>query len=269
MKIYVTGLGVVSGIGIGVSENIEALKQGRHGIGKVTLFPTALDVPVSEVKRSNEELKQMLSLPPQRAVSRTALLGMLAAEEALKDSGLDTHLKNHQSRDKEKSQHPSEPQQPLRIGLISATSVGGMDLSEHFYESFRQNHNQGRLREVIAHDCGASTELIAAHLGIKEFVTTISTACSSAANAIMLGARMIKFGQLDVAIVGGTDALCRFTLNGFNSLMILDKEHCRPFDRSRAGLNLGEGAGFLVLQSENHFNPVVQIKPFNELPTAN
>lgn len=233
MKIYVTGLGVVSGIGIGVSENIEALKQGRHGIGKVTLFPTALDVPVSEVKRSNEELKQMLSIPPQRTVSRTALLGMLAAEEALKDSGLDIHLKS-----------------PLRIGLISATSVGGMDLSEHFYESFRQNHNQGRLWEVIAHDCGASTELIAAHLGIKDFVTTISTACSSAANAIMLGARMIKFGQLDAAIVGGTDALCRFTLNGFNSLMILDKEHCRPFDRSRAGLNLGEGAGFLVLQSE-------------------
>lgn len=233
MKIYVTGLGVVSGIGIGVSENIEALKQGRHGIGKVTLFPTALDVPVSEVKRSNEELKQMLSIPPQRTVSRTALLGMLAAEEALKDSGLDIHLKSS-----------------LRIGLISATSVGGMDLSEHFYESFRQNHHQGRLREVIAHDCGASTELIAAHLGIKDFVTTISTACSSAANAIMLGARMIKFGQLDAAIVGGTDALCRFTLNGFNSLMILDKEHCRPFDHSRAGLNLGEGAGFLVLQSE-------------------
>ena len=65
MKIYVTGLGVVSGIGIGVSENIEALQQGKHGIGKVTLFPTALDVPVSEVKRSNEELKQLLSLPPQ------------------------------------------------------------------------------------------------------------------------------------------------------------------------------------------------------------
>lgn len=253
MKIYVTGLGVVSGIGIGVSENIEALKQGRHGIGKVTLFPTTLDVPVSEVKRSNEELKQMLSIPPQRTVSRTALLGMLAAEEALKDSGLDIQLKS-----------------PLRIGLISATSVGGMDLSEHFYESFRQNHHQGRLREVIAHDCGASTELIAAHLGIKDFVTTISTACSSAANAIMLGARMIKFGQLDAAIVGGTDALCRFTLNGFNSLMILDKEHCRPFDRSRAGLNLGEGAGFLVLQSEKSLqsgstDKTLQRTPYCEL----
>ena len=111
--LYVTGLGVVSGIGIGVSENIEALRQRKHGIGKVTLFPTALDVPVSEVKRSNEELKQLISLPPQRTVSRTALLGMIAAKEAMKDAGLTP---------------------PLRIGFISATSVGGMDLSEHFYD---------------------------------------------------------------------------------------------------------------------------------------
>ena len=240
MKIYVTGLGVVSGIGIGVSENIEALRQRKHGIGKVTLFPTALDVPVSEVKRSNEELKQLISLPPQHTVSRTALLGMIAAKEAMKDAGLTP---------------------PLRIGFISSTSVGGMDLSEHFYESFKKNPGQGRLREVISHDCGASTELIASYLGINDFITTISTACSSAANAIILGARMIKHGLLDAAIVGGTDALCRFTLNGFNSLMILDKTHCRPFDRSRTGLNLGEGAGYLVLQSESS----LQRTPYCEL----
>lgn len=248
MKIYVTGLGVVSGIGIGVSENMEALRQGKHGIGKVTLFPTALDVPVSEVKRSNEELKQLLSIPSQQTISRTALLGMVAAKEALEDARLNLLLSQ-------------SSQQPLRIGFISATSVGGMDLSEHFYESFKENPARGRLREVISHDCGASTELIASYLGVNDFITTISTACSSAANAIMLGARMIKHGQLDVVIVGGTDALCRFTLNGFNSLMILDKVHCRPFDWSRTGLNLGEGAGYLVLQSESS----LQKTPYCEL----
>lgn len=248
MKIYVTGLGVVSGIGIGVSENMEALRQGKHGIGKVTLFPTALDVPVSEVKHSNEELKQLLSIPSQQTISRTALLGMVAAKEALEDSRLNLLLSR-----------PS--QQSLRIGFISATSVGGMDLSEHFYESFKENPARGRLREVISHDCGASTEQIASYLGISDFITTISTACSSAANAIMLGARMIKHGQLDAVVVGGTDALCRFTLNGFNSLMILDKAHCRPFDRSRTGLNLGEGAGYLVLQPESS----LQKTPYCEL----
>ena len=263
MKIYVTGLGVVSGIGIGVSENIEALQQGKHGIGKVTLFPTALDVPVSEVKRSNEELKQLLSLPPQRTVSRTALLGMIAAKEAMEDAGLNLRISSNQPKNQLLNQPVTsqKDQQPLRIGFISATSVGGMDLSERFYESFKKNPKQGRLREVISHDCGASTELIASYLGINDFITTISTACSSAANAIMLGARLIKHGQLDAAIVGGTDALCRFTLNGFNSLMILDKIHCRPFDRSRTGLNLGEGAGYLVLQSESSLQRV----PYCEL----
>ena len=259
MKIYVTGLGVVSGIGIGVSENIEALRQGKHGIGKVTLFPTALDVPVSEVKHNNKELKQLLGISPQRTVSRTALLGMVAAKEALEDAGLNQRTSRYaqqpsqhiQQPPQQDSQQTQQDSQPLRIGFISATSVGGMDLSEHFYESFKENPKRGRLREVISHDCGASTELIASYLGINDFITTISTACSSAANAIMLGARMIKHGLLDAVVVGGTDALCRFTLNGFNSLMILDKAHCRPFDRSRTGLNLGEGAGYLVLQPES------------------
>lgn len=259
MKIYVTGLGIVSGIGIGVSENIEALRQGKHGIGKVTLFPTALDVPVSEVKHNNKELKQLLGISPQRTVSRTALLGMVAAKEALEDAGLNQRTSRYaqqpsqhiQQPPQQDSQQTQQDSQPLRIGFISATSVGGIDLSEHFYESFKENPKRGRLREVISHDCGASTELIASYLGINDFITTISTACSSAANAIMLGARMIKHGLLDAVVVGGTDALCRFTLNGFNSLMILDKAHCRPFDRSRTGLNLGEGAGYLVLQPES------------------
>lgn len=231
MQLFVTGLGVLTGIGRNVEENIAALSANRHGMGKITLFPTALDVPVSEVKQTNRELKEKLSLDTGKACPRTALLGMTAAKEALEDSQADIRR--------------------LRTGLISSTSTGGMDLSEQFYLPFRENNRKGRLRNIASHDCGDSTERIAAHLGITGLVTTVSTACSSAANAIMLGARLIRSGYLDVAIVGGTDALCRFTLNGFNSLLILDNAHCRPFDDTRAGLNLGEGAGYLVLQSGN------------------
>ena len=188
---------------------------------------------------------------------------MMAAKEAMDDAGLNLRISPNRPENQLLNQPltSQKDQRSLRIGFISATSVGGMDLSEHFYESFKKNPGQGRLREVISHDCGASTELIASYLGINDFITTISTACSSAANAIMLGARMIKHGLLDAAIVGGTDALCRFTLNGFNSLMILDKTHCRPFDRSRTGLNLGEGAGYLVLQPESS----LQRTPYCEL----
>lgn len=230
MKIYVTGIGTITGIGSNVAENIDSLKHRKHGMGKVSLFSTLIDVPVCEVKYTNEQLKSHLSLPLSKSYSRTTLLGMMAAKEALTDAQIDVET--------------------LRIGFISSTSVGGMDRSEVFYTDFRSDNSSGNLRDIVSHDCGDSTEQIANFLGISHFVTTISTACSSASNAIILGARMIKNGLLDAVVVGGTDALCKFTLNGFNSLMILDKEYCRPFDQSRAGLNLGEGAGYIVLQSE-------------------
>ena len=228
MRIAVTGLGAVSGIGFCVRENIESLRTGRHGMEKPRFFQTTLDVPVSEVKATNAELANRLNLNPERTYSRTALLGLMAAREAVADAGIDVSTK--------------------RVGFISSTSVGGMDLSEVFYNDFHTDHNRGRLRMVSQHDCGASTEMIARELGIGGFQTTISTACSSAGNAIMLGARMLQHNMLDAVVAGGTDALCKFTLNGFGSLMILDKDHCRPFDATRAGLNLGEGAGYIVMQ---------------------
>lgn len=106
------------------------------------------------------------------------------------------------------------------------------------------------MREVVNHECGSVTELVADALGISDYITTVSTACSSSANAIFYGARLIKNGLLDVVVAGGADSLTRFTLNGFNTLMILDEAFCRPFDENRRGLNLGEGAGYVVLVSE-------------------
>ena len=230
MKVCVTGIGCISGIGLNVEEHIRSFRSGQDGLGEISLFPTRHSEPVAEVKVSNRELTEQAGIEQVKILSRTALLGMAAAREALQDSG---------------------EQDGLRLGLISSTSTGGMDLTENFYPSFHENPRSGRLRYAASHDAGDSTERIAAHLGITGFRTTISTACSSAANAIMLGTRMIRAGLLDVVVAGGTDALCRFTLNGFGSLMILDKAPCRPFDETRAGLNLGEGAGYVVLQSEN------------------
>jgi len=125
-----------------------------------------------------------------------------------------------------------------------------MDKTENFFSAFTKNRHAGRLRDVINHECGSASEIVARNLGIKHFVTTISTACSSSANAIFFGARLIKNNILDVVIAGGADALTKFTLNGFNSLMILDNEPCKPFDENRKGLNLGEGAGYIVMLSE-------------------
>ncbi|ANH82900.1 beta-ACP synthase [Niabella ginsenosidivorans] len=228
--VYIAGTGVISSIGNNVAENLEALKSGTAGIQAMQRLQSIHKntLPVAEVKLSDEELAQLAQLPP--CISRTALLSAVAAREAIADAAID--LSN------------------WRTGFISANSVGGMDKTEDFFPDFLQDTGSGNLKMVVNHECGAVTEVVADALGIKDFVTTISTACSSSANSIFLGARMIRQGKLDVVVAGGTDALTRFTLNGFNTLMILDQEYCQPFDENRHGLNLGEGAAYLVLVSD-------------------
>jgi 3-oxoacyl-(acyl-carrier-protein) synthase len=229
--VFVTGMGVVSAIGFSVDENRRALMAGETGIGSMQHLLTALNhLPVGEVKASNQELENRLK-PKNNNLTRTALLGLMAAREAANQANYSVS-------------------QPLKTGIISATTVGGMDRTERFYPAFLQDSNAGHLRDVVYHDCGAATENISDELGIKDFLSTINTACSSSVNAIMLGVRMIRAGRLDRVLVGGSDALSQFTLNGFNSLMILDSQPCRPFDATRSGLNLGEGAGFLMIESE-------------------
>jgi 3-oxoacyl-(acyl-carrier-protein) synthase len=228
--VYIAGVGIVSAIGNNTSACLHALENYEAGIGPITSLNTTHKnlLPVAEVKLSNGELSALTGLPAQ--VSRTALLAMLAANEAWKDAEI-----------KEKN---------LRIGFVSANSVGGMDKSEIFFADFLNTPKNGKLSQVVNHECGAVTELVADKLGIKTFITTISTACSSSANSIFFAARLIKHNLLDVVVAGGADALTKFTLNGFNTLQILDKEPCTPFDENRKGLNLGEGAGYIVLVSE-------------------
>ena len=137
----------------------------------------------------------------------------------------------------------------LNFGLISSTSVGGMDRSEIYYKDIFEN-KESDINLLKTHDCGDVSETIAKKTSIEGFVTTISTACSSGVNAIMLGARMIEQGLLDRVIVGGVDALTDFTINGFKSLKIYDENWCRPMDDTRTGLNLGEAAGFLLLEND-------------------
>jgi 3-oxoacyl-[acyl-carrier-protein] synthase-1 len=229
--VFVAGVGVISGIGNNTAECLNALENNRAGIDKIKYLQTVHQdtFPVAEVKLSNDELAQLSGFGP--GISRTAMLSLIAAREAKKDAG----IQNFAS---------------LRTGLISANTVGGMDKTEDFFVQFMSNPAKGKLRNVVNHECGKVTELVADELGIKNYISTISTACSSSANAIMYGARLIKNNILDVVIAGGTDALTRFTLNGFNTLMILDNQYCQPFDANRRGLNLGEGAGYITLVSE-------------------
>lgn len=230
-KVAITGMGIISSIGKNIEENYTSLITGKTGISIIENFNTIHKdvIKVGEIKLTNTELAQQLGLPADNNFSRTSMLGTIAAQQAIENAGI-----------KNINEYPT--------GLISATSVGGMDMTErYFYEYFE---NEDCQKYILSHDGGESTHKIADYIGLKGFVTTVSTACSSAANAIMMGARLIQSGQLDRVIVGGTDALSKFTINGFKTLMILSDTYNTPFDNNRKGLNLGEAAAFLVLESE-------------------
>ena len=231
MKIAVTGMGIVSAIGNNVAENLTSLLSATTGIGHAQFLQSRLTDShlFGEVSLSNDALREELNINPETLISRTSLLAIKAVKEA---------LQNITSSD------------DLRTGLISGTTIGGMDRSEGFYREYFNDDKKDRITDLLTHDCGDTTQKVADYFGIHDFVNTISTACSSSANAIMMGANLLKTGKLDRVIVGGVDPLSYFTANGFNSLMILDAEWCKPFSANRKGLNLGEGAAFLVLETE-------------------
>lgn len=228
--VAVTGMGIISAIGHNVEDNYQSLICRHSGISLPCFFQTQhSSLPVGEVKISNADLEKMLSLPPKHTFTRAAQLGSIAVKEAIGQAGLSKEDLN-------------------TSGLISASSVGGIDMTEKYYHDFPDDIESRRF--IQAQHPGFTTSRIKEYFGINGYVTTISTACSSSANAILLGARLIKAGKLKRVIVGGTDCLTKFTLNGFNSLMILSAEECKPFDEDRLGLNLGEAAAYLVLEAE-------------------
>jgi 3-oxoacyl-[acyl-carrier-protein] synthase-1 len=228
-KAVITGMGVVSAMGLGKDAVLHSMLHGLTGVGRTRFLDSRLAEThlFGEVGHSSAQLAEMAGITDHAALPRTTLLAMVAATEALADAGL----------------------KGADMPLVSATSVGGMDRSEEYLRQRLADDHQ-RVADLLTHDCGMNTDLLARHLGLHLGRTTVSTACSGGANAIMIGARMIRHGLADRVLVGGADGLCRFTANGFNALMILDREWSRPFSADRAGLNLGEGAAFLVLESE-------------------
>ncbi len=229
MDIQVAGYGIISAIGNDAQSVLRSLKEGRTGIGPMRYLQSShKELPVGEVKLSNEEMLRMLGQDEKAVISRTVLMGAIAIRQALEYANLDLKGK--------------------RVAVINGTTVGGMDVTEHYL--LRMKEEDDLLPLLEKHDPGSSTREMADLAGLQDAeVCTVSTACSSAVNAIILGSEMLRTGEADIVIAGGTEPLSKFHLNGFNALMILDKEQCRPFDKTRAGLNLGEGAAFLVLQA--------------------
>jgi 3-oxoacyl-[acyl-carrier-protein] synthase-1 len=225
MSISITGLGIVSAIGMNLEENLNSLQNLKSGISSIDLINELQEnFLAGEIKLTNQELSLIaFEKDKQEVFPRSLLLSLIAAKQAWGENNISPKIKTV---------------------IIGATTVGGMDLAEKILEK------DVRIQSLAHNPSGIITDYLADYFHLDEFKTTVSTACSSAANAIILGSRMIKNGLADRVLVGGGDALTKFTVNGFNSLRIYDTGFCKPFDNNRQGLNLGEGAAYIVLEND-------------------
>jgi 3-oxoacyl-(acyl-carrier-protein) synthase len=231
-RIFVTGIGIISPLGDTLSLNHTALKNGVCGISNLELIRSnfAGTLPVGEIKTETETFKQKLKIN-KPGLTRNSLLSLHAFADAVNDSELTANEITS-----------------FDTALVGANTVSGMCLTDELYKD--ANSKSTGSEYLFSYDGGSVTLAIQEHYGMKGICNTINTACSSSANSIMYGARLIQNGLAKRVIVGGSDSLAKYTINGFNSLYILSDEICRPFDSERKGLNLGEGAAFLVLESE-------------------
>lgn len=231
VRVAVTGMGVVSAIGMDQSQTLTSLRAGRSGIGQSKFLQSkhADSFPLAEVPCSNEQLMDLLGLSTQEHFTRTDLLAFHALRQAIVQADWQA----------EQLQDPG-------TALLSATTVGGMCETEAIYA----DTTTGNTATPYIHHYrnGAHTASLAKAHGMVGYVDTMNTACSSSANAIMNGVRLLRTGRAKRAVVGGVESLAAYTVNGFNALQILSRQATRPFDQHRDGLTLGEGAAYLVLE---------------------
>jgi len=237
-RIGITGFGAISALGDQVPEQLDALRSGRSGIRYPDPDDPELPAgkPVGIVRHSNASLKASLA-PAGTLQTRSSLLALQAFREAVTHAGLS----------------------PEAIGdpgtaLIIGTTVGGMCLTDDLYLDASGNQRAGAV-DIKAYEYDFVAGAIRSTYGMRGRVATINTACSSSANAILLGARLLQAGLARRVIAGGVDALAKFAIYGFSSLRLVTDGPCRPFDAARSGLNLGEGAAFLVLEREEDAGP--------------
>jgi len=230
-RIWVTGAGLVTALGTSVASTWSRLVAGDRGFAPLQLFDTRdqRSAMVASVAADTPDFA-----PPggmTKKWSRTSLFAWRAAREAMAQAGL------------------VEGRDGRRVGLIVGGTTGGMYETEALLADLHANPNRTEsLVEMISQPLTATGDRLVETLGPFAKVRSLCSACSSGANPFAVGAMWLLANEVDAVVVGGADGICRLTLSGFNALNATDPEMCRPFDARRKGLNLGEGAGFAVIE---------------------
>jgi 3-oxoacyl-[acyl-carrier-protein] synthase II len=228
-RVVITGLGAVTSLGSNLAETWNRLLAGACGIRPVSLFD-ASPYRTQTAAEVQEIPDGFLTAAEKRRMSRADRMGLAAAREAFAAAGLDLSRED-----------------PARVGVILGGGTSGLLDSEAFYELHLAGR-RGRPSRILNHLPDAITDRIAQRFGLEGIKSTITTACSSSANALGYAFDAIRAGLADVILAGGSDVLARLTYGGFNSLRSVDPDPCRPFDRERRGLSIGEAAGLLVFE---------------------
>jgi 3-oxoacyl-[acyl-carrier-protein] synthase II len=231
-RVAITGIGLVTALGLTREENWTNLLDGVCGMRQVTVFPTEGFRSRIAAEVDYDGLEPRFTRLQRRRWSRSDQFGLAAAVEAIEDSGL-----------------TSSGFDPSRIGVLLGACTADLLRTERYLETMvSKGIEHSRPSDVWNHFPSTPVDIIASHFGFEGLRSCIVTACASSTMAIGSAADAVRDGRLDAAIAGGTDAMSRLTFSGFNAIRVMDPHECRPFDRARAGMNLGEGAAMLVLE---------------------
>jgi 3-oxoacyl-[acyl-carrier-protein] synthase II len=227
-RVAITGIGVFCSTGKDVKEFYQSLKEGQTGIGAVTLFDTSKYPCKIGAEIRDYRPEKFFGKKELKKISRADQFALIASEEAVKASGIDSF--------------PSE-----EVGVCLGAGAGGMFEAETYH---REILLKGRSKPSLIWPFIPSytTDRVAERFGFSGPKFTITTACSSSATAIGYGADLIRSGRCKAVLCGGSESLSELTFGGFNSLKAMDSSPCKPFDRRRAGMSLGEGAGIIILE---------------------
>jgi len=235
-RVVISGLGVVSGLGLDVTAFWDAIKAGRTAI-------KPLDLPIDNVKISlgatvpDFDANNYFSADELTILDRYSQLAVIAAQEAVDDAGLvcnETILTD--------------------AAAIIGSGCGGKHTDEATYDQlYKQQRSRAHPLTIPKGMPSAAASMVSLHLGIKGPAFALASACASGSHSIIQGMTMIQSGMIDVALVGASDAPFTYgLLKSWDALRVASNDTCRPFCGDRSGLVLGEGAGILVLESEKH-----------------
>ena len=227
-RVVVTGLGVFCSIGRNVEDFSQSLKEGQTGIGPITIFDTSKYPCKIGAEIRDYQPEQFFRKKDLKRLSRADQFALIASEEAMKGSEIHSYSSEE-------------------VGVCLGAGAGGMFEAETYH---REVLLKGRSRPSLLWPFIPSytTDRVAERFTFSGPKFTVTTACSSSATAIGYGADLIRSGKSKAVLCGGSESLSELTFGGFNSLKAMDPSPCKPFDRKRAGMSLGEGAGIIILE---------------------